>query len=173
MKILRCQKGVALLLALVLGLISVVFLSGVLLMIGTGARLSGVIRSYTSAVEAARGGVDLICRLLRRGASVGDYEVFVSMPDKDCLESKLSNETNNWSCNDTCATSFDLSDMLNCYDMSKSLGDYDLYLKITDTKHYLVGGKNVYVYTVQSLAVSKHNPNEKAWVTFVYKAEET
>ncbi len=173
---LRSQKGVALLLALVLGLISVAFLSGLMLLIGKGARLSGFERTYTSSVEAARGGADLIIRLLRRGGvDVDDYDAvgWISVRDTSCLKSKLKDETQNWSCSNACVTSSDINDIINCYDLKRAdFGDYDLYMKIVDTKLCWVGGKRNYLYTVHSLAVSKKNPNEKAWITFLYKAEE-
>lgn len=182
MKLLRSQKGVALLLALVLGLISVVFLSGLMLLIGKGARLSGFERIYTSSVEAARGGADLIIKLLRReGVDVDDYDTvdWISVRDTVCLKSKLEYETQHWSCNDTCnVTSSNLNDIIECYDLRRTdFGDYNLYMKIVDTKLYRVGGKRNYLYTVHSLAVKK-NPNEnekaseKAWITFIYKVEE-
>jgi len=178
MKRVKDEKGVALLLALVLGLISVVFLAGVLMMIGSGARLSGIERTYTSAIEAAKGGADLICRLLRRGGvDVGDYAGvgWLTVRDQTCLGNKLERETQNWGCNPTCnVTSSDMADIINCYDISRSsFGDYDLYMKIVDTKHYQVGGKDVFLYTIHSLAISNKNPNEKAWITFLYKVEET
>jgi len=176
------NKGVALFMALILGLVSVMFLSTLLYMISTGTRMSGLERTYSTAIEAVRGGSAIMCRVLDRGVSFSDF-TWLDIRDQTCLESKRDNETSSWNCScptpptcpsGTTPTSSDFEGIRCCFDLHIDMIEYDVYLKVVNTKGpYIVGGKRRYIYTIHALAVSKQDENDKAWVTFVYKTEET
>ena len=177
MHILKSRKGVALVIALILGLVSVAFLAGIFMMISTGARMSGLERTYTSAIEAARGGADIVCRLLRRGGlTVQDLAdaTWVTVRDQSCLNDKLQNVTTNWSnCTDSCEDDYDdFTDIRDCFDLRTTAGSYTVNVKIVDTKSYVnVHGDTCYIYTVHVLSISNDEPNDKAWITFLYRVE--
>jgi len=176
-RIIASNKGVALFMALILGLVSVMFLSALLYMISTGTRMSGLERTYSTAVEAARGGADIVCRLLRRGGV--DVQDLVNAPwvtvrDQQCLSDKLENETSNWTnCTNGCEDEYDdLTDIRNCYDLRTTAGSYEVNVKIVDTKSYInAHGDTCYIYTIHALSISNDDPNDKAWITFLYRVE--
>lgn len=175
MKVLRSNEGIALLLALILGLVSVAFLTGIFLMISTGARISGIQRSYTAAVEAARGGATLICGYLRRG--ITDSQIaeagWLTVRDPDCLRAKKRKSTDNWiECQGGCETDDALLSIEECYDLYMEAGPYQVYSKVIDTKEFTTAtGDTGYIYTVHVLSKSIHDPNDKAWITFLYRVE--
>jgi len=177
MHILKSRKGVALVIALILGLVSVAFLAGIFMMISTGARMSGLERTYTSAIEAARGGADIVCRLLRRGGlTIQDLDdaTWIDVGNLACLNDKLQNVTTNWSnCTDGCEDDYDdFTDIRDCFDLRTTAGSYTVNVKIVDTKSYVnVHGDTCYIYTVHVLSISNDEPNDKAWITFLYRVE--
>ena len=176
MHILKSRKGVALVIALILGLVSVAFLAGIFMMVSTGARMSGLERTYTSAIEAARGGADIVCRLLRRGGvTIQDLDdaTWVTVRDQSCLNDKLQNVTTNWSnCGEHADDHDDFSDIRDYYDLRTTAGSYTVNVKIVDTKSYVnVHGDTCYIYTVHVLSISNDEPNDKAWITFLYRVE--
>ncbi len=179
-RIIASNKGVALFMALILGLVSVMFLSALLYMISTGTRMSGLERTYSTAVEAARGGADIVCRLLRRGGvDVQDLvnATWVSVSNEQCLSEKLETITTYWShCpsygNCTPTDFDDFNDIIDCSDVQTTAGAYNVYIKIVDTKSYINGnGDTCYIYTVHVLSRSNDDPNDKAWITFLYRVE--
>jgi len=179
MEILKSNKGIALILALILGLVSVAFLTGIFLMISTGARMSGIERSYTAAVEAARGGATLTCRYLRRGITNSQLAEAAEKGwltvDWDCLQVKRSKATDDWAwwgCAEGCETNDTLSSIETCYDFYMMAGTYKLYSKVIDTKKFTTEtGDTGYIYTVHVLSKSTQDPNDKAWITFLYRVE--
>jgi len=185
MEILKSNKGIALILALILGLVSIAFLAGIFLMISTGARMSGIERSYTAAVEAARGGATLTCRYLRRGITNSQLakaaeEGWLTV-DWDCLQVKRSKATAEWAswgcdCDETddtsCETDDTLSSIKDYNDLEMTVGTYRLYSKVIDTKKFTtVTGETGYIYTVHVLSESTQDCNDKAWITFLYRVE--
>lgn len=174
---LQSNRGAALILALILGLVSVAFLTGLFLLIGTGARLSGIERSYTAAVEAARGGATVMCSYLRRG--ITDSQVanagWLTTRDDDCLQAKRDKVTGEWTsggCDQGCETDDSLSSIEDCFDFSMTAGQYKIYLKVIDTKKFITpSGDAGYIYTVHVLTRSTQDPDDKAWITFLYRVE--
>ena len=177
MEILKSNKGIALILALILGLVSVAFLTGIFLMISTGARMSGIERSYTAAVEAARGGATLTCRYLRRGITNSQLAEagWLTVRDSDCLQAKRSEATDDWpswGCDAGCETNDTLSSIETCFDFYMMAGPYELYSKVIDTKKFTTAtGDTGYIYTVHVLSKSTQDPNDKAWITFLYRVK--
>jgi len=180
MKIFGSQKGVALILAIILGLVSVIFLSGLFLMITTGAKMSGAERGYTEAVEAARGGATFILKYLKR--SLPDSDLYhadqeanwLYVREIECLKTKrdrVTSEWLDWGCSESCSlTSEDIAGVKGCYDLRLTAGNYEVYTKIIDTKIFETNAKNKgYLYTVHILSESTQNLNDKAWIVFLYR----
>lgn len=180
MRLLKSNEGMAIILALILGVVSIGFLSAVMKMITTGARMSGLERSYSSAVEASRGGANIMMSYLARQTDFEGYGWLTIPGDDDtCLRFKRTHEPTNWTedpptgggCPADCQDHDELDDITGNgnFDIKLETPEYDIYAKIVDTREYTTGtGKTAYLYTVHAVSVSRQNQNDKSWVTFIY-----
>lgn len=173
---LRCsKKGVVLITTLVLSLVSLLLIAALMKLIFTGAKLSGIARRYTSALEAAKGGLE-------------DFLVNTTFSHKgnpldNDYTCKLQNDTDKWpiSCANydkcsncsagnmsacPCATHSSPKDILDNFDWSQTYGSYTVYCKIVDTR----GTPNNWLYTIDIVAKGPSTP-EQAWTTILYLRE--
>ncbi|MBW1975891.1 MAG: hypothetical protein JRI45_10025 [Deltaproteobacteria bacterium] len=176
MKRMVCNnKGVVLITTLILSIISLLLVAVLMELVLTGAKLSGVIKRYTSALEAAKGGVeDFIADT--------SFEHKGNPLDSD-FSCKVQNDTTQWpvSCAnyDKCSgcSSDDISscpcvvhsnpkDVLDNYDWSRSYGSYTVYCKIVDTR----GTPESWLYTIDIVAKGQ-STSELAWITILYLRE--
>lgn len=86
MKILRNEKGFALVFVMILAVIALVMTLAMLSMVSRGSYVSGQQKRYRTAVEASRGGADVM------------FDVIATRPDTmgSSLVTKLGNPTNGW-----------------------------------------------------------------------------
>ena len=150
MKILRNEKGIALAMVLVLSVVIVAVMAGLLYMIISGTQISGMQKRYHTALEAGKGGADIVYNILA-ARSLASVPVDSSNFDFDsnispaCLTQKLNNSTSatNWaSCSGyiyTTSMAIDPSDPTT-YDFQFDLKDplntfptYTVYAKIANT----------------------------------------
>ena len=122
MNYLRNERGIALVTALMLTLVSLVLVMALMYFIETGTRVSGVSKRYQNVQQAAYGGVsftvnELIPRL--ENAILGNYSsgsqsgiqklksdyAGLTLPDLGCLKQKLSTSSIYWS--GACSNSLD------------------------------------------------------------------
>jgi hypothetical protein len=156
MKKLRNEKGVALLMALILTLVSLGMIMAVLYLITQGMQVSASSRRYKSALEASYGGVEvftkeIIPQLMGAGTPSGLENVLAGIAPtqypsyaahqtySSCMKTKLANPASNWG--NMCGASPSSSTNLPAsYDMWFTLKgpplqpNFNVYVKIVDTQ---------------------------------------
>lgn len=149
MKLLNNNRGIALITALMLTLISLTMILALLYIVSQDIITSGSQKRYESSLEAAHGGVDILSReiipRLLKGDSAANitssYDILfpraMSIPLSDCLNDKLRNNKSEWThCNPDAADmdakkSFDVS--LTLKNVQSSQPGFTVYSKIIDT----------------------------------------
>jgi hypothetical protein len=167
MKHLNNERGIALVISLFLTVLILVSISALLYLVMQGTSMSGYQKRYQTALEAAKGGVDLatkeiitktIGQLTLTDLSNAETRLqnsyssinlaFVTSTSTTCLQSKLGLSTAQWTGCSTDNKSLDLkkSDGTNISDVTFRLAgptsaqDYTVYAKIVDTSGGTVGG---------------------------------
>jgi len=142
----KSEKGIALLTTLILGLVALTFIGALLYMLSTGTKMSGIEKRYTTALDAAKGGAELVI-------------------------TKIEND--NIRCGGGTCTPCPVSLNNNCkLDLQIStLGGYTIesYLRGEDSAIY--GGTQYKIYAILVIA-NNPNTNENAKVEFVYRIEQ-
>jgi hypothetical protein len=184
MKTLRNEKGFALLFVLILAAIALVMTLGMLFMVGRGSFVSGQQKRYRTAVEASRGGVEAMLQLIaNRGIPDTAYMKVVNAN----LAMKMDNTTDFWGTQDKSVT-INPNDN-STYDMKVDLVTYTAYTKIVDTVQGNSGADEglqktgvvntgsgevtvlsiPYLYTIEVLAQSQSNVNERSKISVLYQ----
>ncbi|RJQ51182.1 MAG: pilus assembly protein PilX [Nitrospiraceae bacterium] len=137
--VLRDNRGIALVMVLILSLISLAIMSGLIYMATSGTQVSGIEKRYRTALEAGKGGRDIIYQVMgarQNPFSAAEAALFnfnVTAPG-NCLTQKLNNPTNNWV---GCDNTLNINPAVPAtYDMSFQLGinpAYTVLAKIVDT----------------------------------------
>jgi hypothetical protein len=161
------ERGIALVMTLVLSAITLGITAGVLYMVTGGTQMSGTQKRYKTALEAGLGGTSVMFEVIRAGGSdpgLGLNNWYLN--PSTCMTEKLDETTStaNWgSCNSD-ATHYDKATSLTIdtgepdppltYDVRFDLGDpldppnvYTVYSKISDTVKGNTGG-------IQGLTIS-------------------
>lgn len=130
MKILRNERGVALIFVLLLAVVALITTAGLLYIVGRGGYLSGQQKRYNTALEAGRGGVQATLQVVAdRGIdTMGLTNVLIGGD----LGTKLAGPTGTW------GGGVDNTSMIDplipaTYDLRFDLGTYRIYSKIVDT----------------------------------------
>jgi hypothetical protein len=186
MKILRNEKGFAMVFVLILAAISLAMTLAMLLMVSRGSFLSGQQKRYRTAVEASRGGMEAMFQMIsNRGNLTTPYTNQVL--DAAALQTKLAGPIATWGGLDNAST-IDPG-VVTSYDMRIDLGTYRVYTKIVDTvdgnsgadegliKTSVVnsGSGEVtvvsvpYLYTIEVLSQSTTNPTERSKLSILYQ----
>lgn len=185
MKPVRNEKGVALVVVLLLAVVGLIITACVLHMLARGGFLSGQHKRYSTAVEAARGGLEATVQVVadRGGDTMGLDNVFLGGD----LVTKLNNATGSWGTADNTSTINPLDSAT--YDLRFDVGEYRIHSKIIDT---VVGNSaedtgllksgvvntgsgevtvmNVpFLYTIEELTQSRTNPSERATISVLYQ----
>jgi hypothetical protein len=186
MKILRNEKGFALVFVLILAAISLVMTLAMLIMVSRGSYVSGQQKRFRTAVEAGRGGMEAMFQLI---SNRGSTDALYSMPNPTAVQAKLAGPTTGtgWSGLDNSSTINPA--VATSYDMSIDLGAYRVYTKIVDTvqgnsaasdellKTGVVNtssGEVVvvgipYLYTIEILSQSRTNATERSKISVLYQ----
>ena len=93
MKILRNEKGFALVFVMILAVIALVMTLAMLFMVSRGSYVSGQQKRYRTAVEASRGGAEAMMEVI---AARGLSTYAPNMVNDLSLQTKLGNATNTW-----------------------------------------------------------------------------
>lgn len=190
MKILRNEKGFAMVFVLILAAIALVMTLGMLFMVSRGSYVSGQQKRFRTAVEAARGGVEATLQMIgSRGDLTGVPYNNLSLDNS--VVTKLGNPTGSWGLLNSSIT-IDTTDP-STYDMRIELGTspqtYLVYSKIVDTiegnsganleleKGAVVntgtGEVTVvsipYLYTIEVLSQSQSNATERSKFSVLYQ----
>jgi len=145
MRYARNEEGMALVMSLILAVITLAFSAALIYMVTQGTRMSGLEKRYATALDAAKGGVEVILGAINDGGYVADSNITVE--NFDCLNEKLNKKTEYWNKDYTTDPPGDLAycTLPNATwtnakeepDITFSLGSgkdqYNLYLKIIDT----------------------------------------
>lgn len=167
MIIVKEKDGIALITALLLSLIVVIFGAAVFTLILTSTRHSGNIKRYTSSLEATKGGMEDFISTLKSSD-------WTNASDPNWITGhicKLRRDTNLWAsvCNfcttlTQCTSNSDPSDIINFADWKKNYGSYTVYAKIIDCKGYTDG----FIYNFELVGVA-NSTNERTWIQVVYQ----
>ncbi|WP_022670304.1 pilus assembly PilX N-terminal domain-containing protein [Hippea alviniae] len=167
------KKGIALIVTLVLAAISVILIGVLMNLVITGTKISGVFKQYTSALEAAKGGMEDFI------SSMGTFVYYKGLSTDNESICKIQQDTDNWgeSCKSYMKakgyTEAELSshssveDIIDYPDMVKDFGNYKVYVKLIDAK----GAADGWYYTVDVVSQSKSDSRERAWLTVFLKTD--
>lgn len=137
------ERGIALIMVLVIAAISISMTTALIFMVTTGTQVSGMHKRYTTALEAAGAGESVVYEVIStRGNPNGAFSaVNLTFSDKDgCMVVKLLNATvadpdspfpSGWGNCDSLLT----MDIYNSatYDFTVEIGGYRAYAKIVNT----------------------------------------
>lgn len=185
MKMLRNEKGFALLFVLILSAIALVMTLGMLFMVGRGSFVSGQQKRYRTAVEASRGGAEAMLQLIANGGT-SDPTYMVPV-DAINLKKKITDATDSWGTLDKSIVIDPLT--ASTYDMKVVFVNYTAYTKIVDTvKGNSAAGEVLlkpgvvntgsgevavqsipYLYTIEVLSQSTANPSERSKLSVLYQ----
>jgi hypothetical protein len=140
------ERGIALVLVLMLAAISLAIMAALIYMITVSTQVSGIQKRYRTALEAGKGGASVAFQTIAAGADPNLGLTNFSIPSTDvdgtnCFIAKLNTPTTDWpkdgGGNDICSTSFNIDPTQpSSYDWSFQLGTtaaYNVYAKIVDT----------------------------------------
>ena len=168
------KNGIALVTTLVLAAVSMLLVGVLLNLVLKGTKISGAFKQYTSALEAAKGGVEDFV------VSMKTFVYYKGLPTDNKSICKIQQDTANWkeSCKNYMEakgyTEAELSshssveDIINYPDMVKDFGNYKVYVKLVDTKGSADGG---WYYTVDVVSQNKNNSQQRAWLTVLIRTE--
>jgi len=177
--ILLNNKGIALVMVMILSLISLAIMSGLIYMVTSGTQVSGIEKRYQTALEAGKSGKDIAYQLIAARGNPYDaaqsalFNFSTTTSFDACMNSKLNNPTfkngaNNWG---GCNSSIDIITLpvpnTTTYDMTFSLGSnpaYTVYAKIVDT----VEGNSSIDEGLEKTGVVISNSGEVAVVSVPY-----
>jgi hypothetical protein len=189
MRLLRNEKGIALLMILVLSAILLGVMAALLYMITSGTQISGMQKRYKTALEAGVGGINISYEFIgaRGDPGIPDLPVTI-MASSQCLTDKLTKSTANWDPSCDYTQNIDVSSS-STYDWQFDLGNYRVYSKVVDTVQGNSGGdlglvkggvvsansgeitavSIPYLYTIEVDAENTSNPNERAKMSVLYE----
>jgi hypothetical protein len=189
MRILRNEKGLAMLMVLVLSAIALAVMSGLIYMTTAGTSISGMQKRYKTALEAGDGGVDVAYQLIdaRGNPNIPGLGLIINASSA-CLTDKLTKATSNWTAGCDSSRLISITNSAT-YDMKFDLGSYRVYSKIADTVEGNSGGvegllktgvvvsnpgevpvKSVpYLYTVEVDVRNQANTVERARISALYQ----
>lgn len=186
-KPLKNESGMALVIVLVLAVAALIIMTSLIYMVTSGTETSGEGKRYSTALEAAIGGVDVGKAIVDSLGAPNLLNVNQSAINA-CINTKLTKPVSGWPAG--CDSSFIINaNAATTYDMSVTLGNYNVYAKIVDTvpgntaqvqglsKPGVVkadsGEATVpakpYFYTIEALSQSQTNPSERSKVSGVYE----
>jgi hypothetical protein len=192
------ERGIALVLVLVVSLIVLAIMSGLIYIVISGTQISGMQKRYKTAQEAASGGADVMFALIESRGNPSWPGLLLNINAEDipvgssnCLIEKLNKSTANWNAACDSALSIDILTPTT-YDMTFQLGSgantYTVFAKIADTiegnsggdfgltKGGVVSGSGEitvqsypYFYTVEIEAQNTASPAERAKYSILYE----
>ena len=139
------EKGISLVVVLVIGVVSLLFLAAVFYMLNSATSSTGSQKKYYTALEAARGGAYMVMDEIVHGKPL-------QCGNSSCTPCNSNVET------DSCKVSNLPKTQLGDYTISA----YLLYQSSTPTYD---------IYTIRVISQHKTNSKEKAIIDFVYKVE--
>jgi hypothetical protein len=140
------EKGIALVMVLILAAISLAIMAALIYMITVSTQVSGIQKRYRTALEAGKGGASVAFQTIGAGGDPNLGLTNFTIPSlnvggTNCFAAKLNTATADWpkdgGGNDICSASFSIDPtQSSSYDWSFQLGSlpaYNVYAKIVDT----------------------------------------
>jgi len=198
MRMLKDEKGIALVMVLILSAIALAIMAGLIYMVTVGTQVSGVQKRYKTALEAGIGGKDveyqIISLRMDNPATLENEFNFINLDvtaSQTCLNHKLLRPTSSWDALCNRSLTIDPGNP-NTFDMSFDIGAapaYTVYAKIVDTVEGNSGGEEgllktgvvlsntgevqvvsvPYLYTIELDAQMTTNPAERAKLSVLYQ----
>ncbi len=190
------EKGIALVMVLILSFIALAIMAGLIYMITSGTLISGLQKRYETAREAGIGGAEIVYQIIAARiddpAQIETEFSFLSNFDvtatQACINNKLLRATSDWPTD--CDKSMTVG--ASSHDMYFEIGtdpSYRVYSKIVDTvegnsggdegllgKGYVASGSGEvtvvhrpYLYTIEVQAENQANPSERAKLSILYQ----
>jgi len=149
MRYLKNEHGMALVMALVLAVVTLTFSAALIFMVTQGTKMSGLEKRYATALDAAKGGIEIITETIDLGGDTGNPSITIN--NESCLDEKLYKKAPLWNYSTDNATELStgpcgnhaqvteakFEDPEKLPDITYFIGSgeqtYKLYLKITDT----------------------------------------
>ncbi len=130
---LRNERGIALVMVLVLSAIMLAIIAALVYMLTSGTQVSGIQKRYRTALEAGQGGSDAMYELIAARSDPGITGICTLTFSATCLTDKLTKATSSWS--SACDNLLTITPVTApaTYDMYCTLGNYTAYAKIVDT----------------------------------------
>jgi hypothetical protein len=193
--ILLNEKGIALVMVLVLSTIALLIMAGLIYMLTIGTQVSGLQKRYETAHEAGMGGSDVMYQLIaaRGNPNIPLTNFLITASNVggvDCLTPKLNQPTISWPA--ACSNTMTIDpNTQSTYDMQFDLGagpTYQVFAKIVNTVEGNSGGDEgllrygvvsstgditvmsmPYLYTIEIDAENQGNPSERAKLSILYQ----
>ncbi|HZD54924.1 MAG TPA: hypothetical protein VE080_01595 [Candidatus Aquicultoraceae bacterium] len=185
MKLLRNDRGVALVFVLLLSVVALIVTAGMLHLLARGGFISGQQKRYHTAREAARGGAEATFQVIGDG---GADTMGLGASIGGDLATKITTATAGWGAGVDSSSTINPTDN-NTYDLRFDIGTYRIHSKIVDTfignsgpdtGLLKVGVVNAgsgevtvmnvpYLFTIEELSQSQANPTERAKLSILYQ----
>ena len=129
------EKGIALVTALILAMVSMAIATATIYMVLQSTSISGLEKRYTTALGAAKGGAEVATKVITYGGTDPTGLVTINT-SSNCLDQKLQlrktdeNGNNQWT---NCTSQQRSLDVTESPDMTMTLGNYTINMKIVDT----------------------------------------
>ena len=201
-KHLKNEKGIALVMVILLSAISLALMAALVYMITSQTEISGIQKRYKTAQEAGLGGASVAYQLIAdRGQFTTALWSYTTVTPSTCtttsgtpytgILTKINASSSSWTTGCNNSITIDPIDPTT-YDMRFDLGigtTYRVYAKIVDTvagasgvdegllksgvvasnSGEVMGSGGPYLYTIEMLAESRDNPQERAKLSILYQ----
>lgn len=173
---LRNERGIALITALLMMVLGFAVVVTLLLLVTQGTKISGIEQRYAVALDATKGGGDLIIYMIRNGLTSPPSLANATGPStSSCLNQKLSKPTSaaNWAaCSWSTSTSNPAmkqaisEDPSEAPDLTLNMNGYQVFVKITDTKETSTD----FLYNINIRSQLPNSP-EHSEISLLYQQE--
>ncbi len=167
--VLNSKEGVALIATLILGMIAISFTLTMLYLAREGSRMSGIEGRYQEALQAAKGGAEIMIDYIRQFDD--DHPVTSTSdlpPSTQNLCSSMTYPSGN--CTDSSGIHYYPDTGTSCL---AYVGNYTVSIRITDSECAAQGSVSsqqcVCFHSITAQAINNQNHNEKATVQVLYK----
>lgn len=140
-RLIRNEKGIALMMVMVMATISLAVMAALLYMVTIGARMSGIGKRFQTSLEAGRSGVEFIEAVVASQGALSNglvdaisYKRGSSMTSEGetCLNEKIRKPTDEWDSSCERSSSID-PEAESTYDFRFDMGNYEIFSKIVLT----------------------------------------
>jgi hypothetical protein len=168
------EKGIALLTTLMLMVLGFGLVATLLSMVTYGTKTTGLEQEYATALDAAKGGADLVINMAQRKLYTPPSLGGATGASADCMEQKMTmqslgdNVTGNWRSCTAQATTYDPK---TSPDVTLTLSNHIVYVKIIDTRITASITTTNYFHTIIVRAEALSGPG-RADIVSLYQVRE-